>query len=148
MLQTAYAAGSTDVTVYVRGFVASTGLPATDVAFNTAGIAASYIREGAASTSITLATQTASGAHSDGGFVHVAGGVYRLDLPDAAVASGVDYVVVQVNGVSDRVFSAATVEIASGNPRSVLSEPIDVNVTQINGTAVIGAGTSGDKWRA
>lgn len=38
-------------------------------------------------TAVTLATQTINGAHSDGGFVHVEEGLYRLDPPDAAFAS-------------------------------------------------------------
>ena len=41
---------------------------------------------------ITMVTQTVTGAHTDGGFVEVDAtnckGLYRLDLPDAAVASG------------------------------------------------------------
>lgn len=86
--------GSTDKTVYLRIIDATTGLPATSYAYNSSGIDLWYCREGAAHTSITEATQTANGAHSDGGFVHIRDGVYRLDLPDAAVASGVSQVVV------------------------------------------------------
>jgi hypothetical protein len=56
--------------------------------WNTGGLAAGFVLPGAAVTAITLATQTAAGAHSDGGFVHVSNGLYRLDLPDAATAAG------------------------------------------------------------
>lgn len=145
MTNTAYAGNSTDVTVEVRGFTASTGLPYTAGAFNTAGIAAQYIRNRGSATTITLATQTANGAHSDGGFVHVAAGVYRLDLPDAAVASGADDVAIVVSGISDVVFSVARIEILGANPRSAT---VDANIASINSVAVIGAGTSGNKWRA
>ena len=131
MLNTAFAGNSTDVTVYVRGFTASTGLPYTAGAWNTSGIAASYIREGGSSTSITLATQTANGAHSDGGFVHVAGGVYRLDLPDAAVATGADFVMVQVSGIADVTFTAAQVDITGSNPRTA-----DLTATDIANAVV------------
>lgn len=86
--------GSTDKSVYLRIIDATTGLPSTSYAYNSSGIDLWYRREGAAHTSITEVTQTASGAHSDGGFVHIRDGVYRLDLPDAAVASGVTHVVV------------------------------------------------------
>jgi hypothetical protein len=86
--------GATDQSVTLYIVDNTTGLPVTSLAYNSSGIDLWYRREGAAVTSITEATQTASGAHSDGGFVHLANGVYRLDLPDAAVASGVDSVVV------------------------------------------------------
>jgi hypothetical protein len=68
------------------------GTPETGVVWNSAGIDLWYRRPGAVHSSITEATQTESGAHTDGGFVHISDGYYRLDLPDAAVASGVDYV--------------------------------------------------------
>lgn len=83
--------GATDQSIELY-IVDADGLPATGLAFNSAGIDLWYRRNGAAVTSITEATQTASGAHSDGGFVHLANGVYRLDPPDAAFASGVSHV--------------------------------------------------------
>lgn len=133
MLNTFYPAGSTSVSVYLRAFTASTGLPKTDVVFNTSGIAAAYIRDKSASTSITLVTQTASGAYSSGGFVHVAGGVYRLDVPNAALTSGVDYVSIVVSGVTDCVFTTIVVDL----------RPRQVNVTQWSGTNVPTPNTAG-----
>ena len=41
-------------------------------------------------------TQTVGGAHAVGGFVHVEGGLHRLDLPDGAVAAGVREIMVYV----------------------------------------------------
>jgi hypothetical protein len=145
MTDTAYLGGSTDVTVYVRGFTASTGLPVTTVTHATSGLAINQIRNKAAAVSITPVTQTASGAHSDGGFVHVAGGLYRVDTTDATVASGADSAQVVVSGVTDVVFTVARIEILGANPRSATA---DVNVVKMNNTTVVGAGTSGDKWRA
>lgn len=145
MTNTAYAGNSTDVTVEVRGFTASTGLPYTAGTFSTSGLTIQYIRNRGAATSVTPVTQTATGTHTDGGFVHVAGGVYRVDLPDAAVASGADDVVVVVSGVTDVTFTVAQIAILGANPRSATT---DANVTQINGTTVIGNGTSGNLWRA
>lgn len=87
-------AGTTDVSVILRVVDSTDGTPETSVAYNTAGIDLQYRREGAASTAITEATQTASGAHSDGGFVHIGNGYCRLDLPDAACASGASGVLV------------------------------------------------------
>lgn len=88
-------AGKTDVSVILTILDSTTGLRKTDVAYNSAGIALSYRREGATTTAITEATLANAGsAHSDGGFVHIGDGEYRLDLPDAACAAGVDGVLV------------------------------------------------------
>ncbi len=87
--------GSTDVTVYLVA-KDSAGARKTDLVFNSAGASAKYIRPRTAGTAITLATQTATGAHADGGFVHVGNGVYRLDVPDAAFASGESLVMIDV----------------------------------------------------
>lgn len=92
---------STNQTIYVRLRDATTGLAKTGLVWNSAGASAYYTRTRAAAAAITLATLASpSAAHSDGGFVEVdatnAKGLYRLDLPDAAVASGVDYVLVSI----------------------------------------------------
>jgi hypothetical protein len=89
-------AGSTGVSIHllVRKKVDNT--EATGLVFNSAGNIASYCREGSTRTAITLVTQTMGGAWVSGGFVEVDAitmpGLYRLDVPDAAVASGADYV--------------------------------------------------------
>lgn len=84
--------GTTDYSCTIRIVDSTDGTPETGVVYNTSGIDLWYRRPGAVHTSITEATQTEDGAHADGGFVHISDGYYRLDLPDAAVASGVDYV--------------------------------------------------------
>lgn len=84
--------GSVDRSVPVYAFDNTTGLPVT-VAYNAAGIALWYRREGAAQTAITEATLASlTAAHTDGGFLVVGDGEHRLDLPDAAFASGANYV--------------------------------------------------------
>ena len=104
--------GATDQSVYIKIIDSADGTPETGVVFNTSGIDIEYVRAGAAATDITEATQTAGGAHSDGGFVHVGHGVYRLDLPDAAVASGVDSVVVQ-GTVTDMIVIGTTIQLTA-----------------------------------
>jgi hypothetical protein len=85
--------GSTDRSVVLRIIDETTGVPETGVVFNTSGIALWYRREGAAKTDITEATLAAlTTAHTDGGFLHIADGCYRLDLPDAAFATAANYV--------------------------------------------------------
>lgn len=85
--------GATDRSVTIRIIDSGDGTPETGVVYNTSGIDLWYRREGAAKTSITEATLSAlTDAHSDGGFLHIGDGEYRLDLPDAAFASGANHV--------------------------------------------------------
>jgi hypothetical protein len=94
------APGSTDKTIYVQLRDSTTGLAKTGLVYNSAGASCYYTRELAAAASIPLATQTVTGSHSDGGFVEVdatnAKGLYRLDLSDAVVAAGVNFVIVSI----------------------------------------------------
>lgn len=85
--------GSTSRSVTLRIINSTTGVPETTVAYNTAGIDLWYRREGGAVVSITEATlATLTSAWSAGGFLAIANGEYRLDLPDAAFAAGANYV--------------------------------------------------------
>ncbi len=92
--------GATDQTVHMFCQDSTTGLAETGLAFGSAGVACYYVRPGAAAVQIALVTQTVTGAHTDGGFVEIgaatAPGVYRLDLPDAAVAVGAAEAVVSL----------------------------------------------------
>jgi len=86
---------STDQSVVIRIIDDTAGTPENAVVWNTAGIDLWYRREGAVKVSITEATLAAlDAAHSDGGFLFIGDGYYRLDLPDAAVATGADGVMV------------------------------------------------------
>jgi hypothetical protein len=120
-------AGATDQTVVIKIIDSTDGTPETAVAFNTSGIDLEYWRHGANSvTDITEVTQTVSGAHTDGGFVSLGNGYYRLDLPDAAVASGATAVEV-MGTVTGMIVIGGTVQ---------LSPPM--NVVSFGGTAVTG----------
>lgn len=117
-------AGDTDATIYVRLRDSTTGLAKTGLAYNSTGAVCSYVLPRAARAAITLATQTVTGAHSDGGFVEVDAtnckGLYRLDLPDAAIASGAYTIIsIEFDGIIEE-----SVEIPLANA---------VNVTQISG---------------
>jgi hypothetical protein len=104
-------AGTTDVSITLRIVDSTDGTPETGVVFNTSGIDLWYRRDGATSTDITEATLSAlNDAHSDGGFLHINDGWYRLDLPDAACASGVPGV--QIGGtVTGMVVLAPYIEL-------------------------------------
>jgi hypothetical protein len=85
--------GATDRSVPLYAFDNTTGLAKADLAYNSSGVDLWYRREGAAKVSVTEATLAAlTTAHTDGGFLAVGDGEYRLDLPDAAFATGANFV--------------------------------------------------------
>lgn len=92
--------GSTSQTVrlFIQDTSKTDGSGLTGLVHNTSGLVA-YYSKGATgtATAITLVTQTAGGAWTSGGFVAVDGtnmpGVYRLDLPNAALDSEVETIV-------------------------------------------------------
>lgn len=92
MFRTDRVAGTADVSVPIYVVDSTAGTPETGWDFEETGIDLWYRRAGGAKVSITEATQTANGAHADGGVVHISDGRGRLDLPDAACAVGVPYV--------------------------------------------------------
>ena len=121
-------AGSTNVSVYYYivqdASATSPGEPVTGLLFSNieTGGSASYVRQGAARTDLTLITlASASATHADGGFILVDDtnmpGVYRCDYPDAAFATGVDQVYLSI------VVASASNAVAA---------PILVDMTDIN----------------
>ncbi len=108
--------GSTDETVELLIINSTTGAPETGVVYNTSGIDLWYQRPGAAKTSITEATLSAlTDAHADGGFLTISNGVYRLDLPDAAFATGVSHVTIG-GTVTGMIVRPVTVQLADPSP--------------------------------
>lgn len=78
---------STDVTVTFRVLDSTTFLPYESLTAASSGLALWY-RKGATAALVGLTESTLAAtttAHTDGGLIHVDDGVYRLDLPDAAV---------------------------------------------------------------
>jgi hypothetical protein len=96
-------AGSTSEIVLLE-IRANNNNPATGLAFNTAGLVCRYTRPGEVPVAITLANQTVTGAYVSGGFKEIdsvnSPGLYRFDVPDAAIASGKDSVMVSFHGFS------------------------------------------------
>ncbi len=105
------APGSTSQSIEV--FLGATGLTA-----STASLAARYNRTRTASVSIPLVARTIAQAWTSGGFAEVDAtnmpGVYRLDIPDAALASGADDVTVVVRGASGTNGAVMTIKLSSG----------------------------------
>jgi hypothetical protein len=87
--------GTTNVSIVCRSIDSSDGTPETTFDHSATGIDLKYRREGAANVDITETALTAlTTAHTDGGVEQIGNGYFRLDLPDAACASGVDGVMI------------------------------------------------------
>lgn len=114
--------GSTDYTVHVNLIQDNSGTnpgdPLTGLVYNSASLVC-YYKRGAtgALTQLTLATQTPTGAHSDGGFVEIsssnAPGLYRLDLSDVIVSSGAESAIVILSGYADLVPHIINIDLES-----------------------------------
>jgi hypothetical protein len=98
-------------------------LGATGLTFSTTGLAARYNRTRTPSVNIPLVARVIDGTAPTGGWI--AGGfaevdsvnmpgVYRLDLPDAALAAGADDVTVVVRGASGTNGAVMTIKLSSG----------------------------------
>lgn len=103
-------AGATSQSIYleVLDSTSSSGARKTGLAWNTSSLRAYYVRNGGSATAITLATlAAANSSYSSGGFKEVDAtnmpGLYRLDVPDAAIAAGVPSVVIQLGGATGMV---------------------------------------------
>lgn len=110
---------STDQTVYVfiQNSSVTTGAGLTGLTYASSGLVCYYVRPLAAAAALTLATQTVTGAHADGGFVEVDAtnmpGIYRLDFSDAICATGVNSVVVMLKGATNMAPVTLEIQLAS-----------------------------------
>lgn len=96
-------AGSTDVSVTVLLRSAADGSELTGKV--AADVTAKYWRQGGVIVPVTVSDLSGlNGAHSDGGWSEASDGAYRLDLPDAAIAQGSEWVDIIVSVVGSRVF--------------------------------------------
>jgi len=92
-------------------------LGATGLTASTSGLTARYNRTRTASVSIPLVARTIAQAWTAGGFAEVDAtnmpGVYRLDVPDAALAAGADDVTIVVRGASGTNGAVMTINLKS-----------------------------------
>jgi hypothetical protein len=101
-------AGATSQSILVDLYILTTGAPQTALVYNSTGLIAYYSFTGThtTATAITLATLAGvTSAYSSGGFIKIddtnMAGLYRLDLPDAALAASKGrQVVVTISGFS------------------------------------------------
>ncbi len=112
------ASTSQTVNVFIQDSSSTTGAGLTGLVYNTGSLTAYYALPRAAAVAITLATQTVTGAWSSGGFVEISSanmpGWYRLDIPDAALASG-RFVSVHLKGASNMAPLPLEIELTGWN---------------------------------
>ncbi len=133
---------ATDVTVYLFAQDSSktTGVGLAGLAYNTASLTAYYVRPLGSAAAITLATQTVTGAHSDGGFVEVDAtnmpGVYRLDLPDAVCATGVPSAIVMLKGAANMAPVLLEVQLLTNDPNDIATQTTSAAILEDTGTTL------------
>jgi len=131
------APGSTSQSIEL--YLGATGLTA-----STTGLSARYNRTRTASVNIPLVARTIAQAWTSGGFAEVDAtnmpGVYRLDLPDAALAAGADDVTIVVRGASGTNGAVMTVKLSSGG---LTSAQTAAAVLDAVGTSYATAGSIG-----
>jgi hypothetical protein len=88
----------------------------TGMTYQTSGLQAYYVRNRSVPVQIALVSQTATGAWASGGFAEIDStnmpGIYRLDVPNAAFASGSSDVTIHVRGVTGGDEFMMTVNLA------------------------------------
>ena len=120
-------------------------LGATGLTFATSGLSAYYVRNQAAPVAITLVTQTPTGVWSSGGFAEIDSslvpGVYRLDVPNAALAAGASDVTIVVRGAAGTNGAVLTVTLSSGGltAAQTASAVLDAVASIHNNAGSIGA---------
>lgn len=107
------------VEIFVLNSSVSTGAGLTGLAYNTSNLTGYYLREGASSTvAITLATMTL-GTWGTGGFIVVDAtnmpGTYQIGLPNAALASGANSVLVYLQGAANMAPVILEIELTAVN---------------------------------
>ena len=136
--------GATSQTVYVEVLdsTSTTGGRKTGLAYNTSSLTAYYVRNGGSATAITLATlAAANSAWSSGGFKEVDStnmpGIYRLDVPDAALAAGSgDSVAITLKGATGMAQVSAEIQLVAVN----LQDAVRAGMTALPNAAAEAAG--------
>lgn len=111
------AGGTTDVSlvIFIMDTTSTEGDGLTGLVYGASGLSCYYVRPGAAAAQLTLATQTVTGAHADGGFIQIDAtnmpGWYRLDLSATIVSSGVNSVGIHLKGAADMAPLALEIQL-------------------------------------
>lgn len=149
------ASTSQTVNVFVRDSSSTTGGGLTGLVFNSPSLVAYYALPRAAAVSIALVTQTVTGAYSSGGFVEISSanmpGWYRLDVPDAAIASG-RFVSIHLKGATNMAPLPLEIELTGWNNqdavRGGLTALPNANAAAANGLPILGTNASAISFTA
>lgn len=147
-------AGSTSQSINVDLYILASGAAQTGLVFNSTSLTANYSFTGAnaTSTSITLVTLAAvTTAYSSGGFKELDAtnmpGLYRLDLPNAALATSKGReVVITINGFSGMATRHIKIELTAVDNQSIafgLTLAKTTNITGFNDIAASAVVSSG-----
>ena len=117
--------------IFIQDSSSTVGAGLAGLVYNTASLTAKYKRQGSATwTTISLATATA-GTWASGGFVaatNADAGDYELHLPDLAIASGVAWVAVSLQGAANM----APIKIRLGLTATDDQSATDGGITKIS----------------
>lgn len=132
-------ADSTSVSVPVYFQSSTTGLGETGITGSTSGLKIYYWRIGGSSTQITTTTLSAiTSPYSSGGIKEVdatnMAGQYRLDVPNGAWTTGVDWVVITAT-TSTSLLYRATFAIEDNYHTAIADELLTRDWTSVSGEA-------------
>lgn len=127
-------ATSVSVNVFIRDSSSTTGAGLTGLASNTASLTAYYALPRAAAVAIALATLAAvTSAFSSGGFKEIDAtnmpGWYRLDIPNAALASG-RFVDIHLQGAANMAPTPVEIELTATNNQVAGNGLLTATLTQ------------------
>jgi hypothetical protein len=143
-------AGTTSHTIdlFLQDSSSATGNGLTGLTHSTTGLTAYYRKGGTgASTAITLATQTATGAWTSGGFAEIDAtnmpGVYRLDLPNAVIDSA-GYATVYLQGATNLLQTALRIDCkpVPAAVQTIATDAVDAGALASDAVAEIQSGLS------
>lgn len=123
------------ILIYIKKLSDGTGLGG--LSYTGSGLVSRYARPGESAVGFALQNQTVGGAYLAGGFCEVLGvmaGVYRFDIHNEAVTSGVDNLIYHFSGAAD--MEPCVIEIM------LIDQIANINLSKINGKTVVGDGAA------
>lgn len=128
-------AGTTSESILLE-IRANNNNPVTGLTYNTAGLIVRYTRPGTAPVAITLASQTVTGSYFSGGFVEVDAtntpGLYRFDVPNAAITTGADQCMLSFHGYSASSTAYFNLQLGGISTSNIATQPYKLVSDQVN----------------
>lgn len=129
---------ATNVEAKIRILDSTSGAPETGVTSATTGLALYYRRDGATDTQITPIGDLSAldDAHTDKAILHIGNGYYRVDVPDAAFATGASSVLVHGTATGMVVVGREYPLVDSSSSTATLAKQTEI-LSALNGITVI-----------